>query len=165
MKKLFTLSLLAFSLALFTSENVHAQAHQKGDVFLSPGFGLGTWGPLAPDVFAITFDARFGVHDYASVGPWAGFKFNPFVLGVGAMGTFHFWQLAADKSSANLAADQIDLYFSLYLGADIWTGGSTTRFRGSGALGFRWMPIQSVGLFTEIGNPNAVWTIGAAFRI
>lgn len=165
MKRLLTLLLIAFLGLGLSTQNVNAQAHAKGDVFLSPGIGVGTWGPLAPGTIAVVFDARFGVHDYASVGPWAGFKFSPFVFGVGAMGTFHFWQLAADKSNASLAADKIDLYFSLYLGVDVWTGGSTTRFRGSGALGFRWMPTQTIGLFTEVGNPEAFWTIGAALRI
>lgn len=119
-------------------------------------------------LYSIVFNADFGVHNYVSVGPWATFRFNQTVIGIGGRGNFHFWQLASDKASANLRGDVFDLYLSLYLGADIYTDSNSNSgnpFRGTLALGFRWMPTQNIGLFTEFASPSAWWTIGAAIRL
>jgi hypothetical protein len=71
------------------------KSFQKDKVLLSPGIGLGSnYGlfdsGIRPSIF---FAADFAVHDYVSVGPYAGATFFNTKTGVdfGARGNFHWW--------------------------------------------------------------------------
>ena len=80
MKRLLTLLAVSLALMMGSISETNAQgAHAKGDIFLNPGIGFGTWGLRGGGrtPVAIQFDAHFGVHDYVSVGPYFGLKFSP----------------------------------------------------------------------------------------
>lgn len=150
-----------------------AQAHQKGDVDLSPGIGVGNYGwynyGRRNYGIPLVFYADFGVHDYASVGPYGGLIIFDDVLGInfGARGIFHFWQLIDDKVSADLKADILDFYFSIFLGWEIFDNEFVgDRFRGGGLLGIRWYFVEHVALFAEVGGtPMGYSTLGVTFKI
>ena len=189
MKKHILIILITVSLAIF---DTNAQAFKKGDVMLSPGIGLGVYGPgLGAFGFAlpIVFNADFGVHDYVSVGAYGGFwtrgnntwgggRFNS--IHFGARGTFHWWQLLDEKVSADLISDKLDIYFTPWLGYNIrtfpdgwggvgwWGTGSSfrgNRFQGGALLGARYFFTENIGVFGEFGaTPTSVTNWGVTFK-
>lgn len=170
MRRILTLLTVSLALMLGSVNELNAQgAHAKGDIFLNPGIGFGTWGIRGGGrtPVAIQFDAHFGVHDYVSVSPYFTMKFSPVVIGVGARGLFHFYQLIGNKVSKDIKSDQIDIYVHLAIGTDIATDGFNpgANFRMAGGVGLRWMPHPTWGMFTEFGNPASIWSLGACIRL
>ncbi len=168
-----------FALCFFM--NLQAQAFQKGDVMLSPGIGLGTYGIGYGVGFAVpvVLNADFGVHDYVSVGAYGGFwtkkwnyvysdnfRFNSAHFGVRA--SFHFWQLIADHVSANLRADKFDLYVTPWLGYNLrsakYEGSGIgnlawgNRFQGGAQIGARYFVTKNIGFFAEWGGTPTSWS-------
>jgi hypothetical protein len=162
-----------------------SKCFEKGNVLLNPGIGFGErgfgrgwgwggsgWGTgFRPTV---SFSADFGVHDYVSVGPYVGMRFygdgvNAF--GFGARGSFHWWQLLDDKVAADLKQDQLELYYTLYLGGNVVTvrdWGSDGRFGWGSTLGLRWYPNANnrFALFGEFGaSPITFTTIGCTIKV
>lgn len=175
MKKLLAIFVIAISFGLATE--VQAQkCFEKGNVLFNPGIGLGSNYGLGyygfnPSVF---FSVDFGVHDYVSVGPYVGATFfpksNATGLDFGARGNFHWWQLLDDKVNSDLKQDQLELYATLWLGAEIFVfknGGSTGNFDAGFTQGVRWYPNANnrVALFAELGwTPISFATIGCTIR-
>jgi hypothetical protein len=158
--------LLLCTLILINSK-VSAQAHQKGDIALSPGISFGNYG-FHGDGFGASLIgyADFSPHDYASVGPYFGvFISDGTAFDFGARGNFHWWQLTDDKANAALKADILDLYFSVYVGAEI-SNFYDSRARGGAMLGLRWYFVEPVALMFEIGGPPVGFTtIGFTFKL
>lgn len=144
-----------------------AQAHQKGDINLSPGISFGNYNYHGPDFgLSLIFYADFSPHDYASVGPYFGTVIsNGTAFNFGARGNFHFWQLTDDKVDKDLKADILDLYFSLYFGAEV-SNYYKDRARAGAMLGLRWYFVESVALMFELGGPPVGFTtIGVSFKL
>lgn len=164
MKKLFVLLALGFFL---TNHQAVAQAHQKGDINLSPGVNFGSYRYHGPGFgLGLAFYADFSPHDYASVGPYfSTFLGNGTAIGFGARGNFHWWQLTDDKVSKDLKSDILDLYFSVYVGGE-FSNYYRNRGRGGAMLGMRWYFVDHVALMVELGGPPAGFTtIGVSFKL
>lgn len=171
---------------------LQAQSFQKGDIMLSPGFGLGVYGVGYGVGFAVPVVLNFdiGVHDYVSVGAYGGFwtrkwnyAFNENYrfssTHVGARATFHFWQLIDDMvEGTDLRSDKFDVYFTPWLGYNLrsarWQdgGGVQTgnfgwgnRFQGGAQLGARYYLNDHIGFFGEWGGtPTAYSNFGMTFK-
>lgn len=147
-------------------------AAHKGMVILQPDFNLGShsgfgnwyWGGYSRFGFVpgFTFNADFGVHDYVSVGPYVGFggREGYMVMGVGARGVFHWWQLLDDKVNADLLSDKIDFYFPVHMGVIMdrfkpykWHAG----FNAGSGLGFRYYFVDQFGVNLEWGWQEMSW--------
>jgi hypothetical protein len=153
-----------------------AQAHNKGDVILTPFIGLGNWGYYRGTYgFPVGLNVDFAVHRYADVGPFAGVIINSNYQGInfGARANFNWWQLLDDKVSKDLKGDKIDVYYTLGFGYEIfpntknyWGKRSINRFRWSSAIGIRWYFAERIALMGEVGAPSlAPLHIGIAFKI
>jgi hypothetical protein len=175
-----------FALCFFM--NTQAQAFQKGDVMLSPGVGLGTYGIGYGVGFAVpvVLNADFGVHDYVSVGVYGGFwtKKWDYAFGdnyrfssthFGARASFHFWQLIDKHANADLKADKLDIYFTPWLGYNLRSAkyqgsgfgslGFGNRFQGGAQIGVRYFINKNVGFFGEWGGtPTAYSNWGMTFK-
>ena len=172
MKKLLLIPIILLALTF----QVDAQkSFQKGNVLLSPGVGIGSnyglfYNGFRPSVF---FAADIGVHDYVSVGPYAGATFFSGATGVdfGARGSFHWWQLLDDKVSADLKQSQLDIYATLWMGGELFVFngyGNSGSFDIGFTQGVRWYPKSNkrFALFGEFGyTPISYATIGATFKI
>ncbi|HXH18167.1 MAG TPA: hypothetical protein VNJ07_03700, partial [Chitinophagales bacterium] len=167
-----------FLLASISCSSAFGQAHQKGDILLSPGISLGNYGYYhrgACNQFGIplVFYADFSPHDYASVGPFFGIYLGDGVaFDFGARGSFHWWQLLDDKVSKDVKADILDLYFSFWVGAEISThdcyknDGNNGRGRAGAMLGLRWYFAEPVALMFELGGPPMGFTtLGVTFKL
>jgi len=161
--KILWLLLLAISI-----HSAFGQAHEKGDVLLSPGISFGNYGFRGHDDFGVglIFYADFSPHDYASVGPYFGtFLSTGTAFGFGARGSFHWWQLTDDHVNKDLKADILDLYFSLFVGAEV-SSFYKDRARGGAILGLRWYFAEPVALMFEFGGPPMGFTtLGVTFRL
>lgn len=161
------LFILLFSAMVPGFSKTFAQAHQRGDIALSPGISFGNYN-FHGDGFGISLIgyADFSPHDYASVGPYFGvFISNGTAFDFGARGNFHWWQLTDDKADKDLKADILDLYFSVYVGAEV-SNFYDNRARGGAMLGMRWYFAKSVALMFELGGPPAGFTtIGFTFKL
>lgn len=169
MKKIILLHVFVLTMLFSYSQ----KSFQKGDILLNPGVGFGSLGfDERDDNLALFFSVDFGVHDYVSVGPYAGFKFlNNSRLGMafGGRGNFHFWHLIADNVDAKLAADQFEMYLTLFLGYNfINTNDGYSDFGYGTTLGLRWYPNANnrFALFGEFGRtPVAYSTIGCTIKL
>ena len=153
------------------------KSFRKGNVLLSPAIGLGhnyygygDYNSLSPSFF---FSADFGVHDYVSVGPYAGATFFNKATGIdfGGRGNFHWWQLLDDKVNADLKQSQLDIYATLWVGGEIFDTKNGTRASGFDVgftQGLRWYPNSNkrFAIFGEFGyTPIAFANLGATFKI
>lgn len=168
--------------------NVHAQdkCFEKGNVLLNPGINYGTryygyYGYLGSGFFLpnFSFSTDIGVHDYVSVGPYLSVGFDKFggikyrYFAVGARGNFHWWQLLDDKVDADLLQDQLELYFTVWMGGYISNSnsdfyGTKGRFDGGATMGFRWYPKSNgtFAIFTEWGRTPLGWgNVGCTINI
>ena len=184
MKTLLLVCVLFSGLFFFSNNETYAQAHEKGNVILTPSIGIGNWGYYnwgywggRSYSFPVAFNADFAVHDYAGVGPFAGLLINSNYLGVqfGERGTFNWWQLLDDKVAKDLKGDVLDIYYSLGLGYEIFTNsewgpglsrGHWNRFRWGSSMGVRWYFSERIGLMGEVGAPIAAPVqIGISFKL
>lgn len=163
----------------------HAQAFKSGDVMLSPGIGLGLYGVGYGVGFTvpIVLNADIGVHDYVSVGAYAGFwttgwtnyRWNS--THVGGRASFHAWQLIDEKVSADLHSEDLDVYVTLWLGYnfrnarytgdgfDVYRYGWSNRFQGGAQAGVRYFFTDFMGVFGEVGGTPTSWTnAGLTFK-
>lgn len=144
-----------------------AQAHEQGDINLSPGINFGNYKYHGPDFgLSLIFYADFSPHDYASVGPYFGTVISSgTAFDFGARGNFHAWQFIDDRVEDDLRADILDIYFSLYVGAEV-SNYYKSRARGGAMFGLRWYFVESVALMFEVGAPPVGFTtIGVSFKL
>jgi hypothetical protein len=181
--------IFTLAMAISFSSLVQAQAFKKGDVMLSPGFGLGLYGVGYGVGFAVpvVFNADIGVHDYVSVGAYGAFWTKKWNYGFndnyrftsshfGVRGSFHWWQLLDEKVNADLKGDKLDIYLTVWMGYNLRTAkwidsGSGTnlgfgnRFQGGAQLGMRYFFHKNIGVFAEWGGtPSAYSNIGLSFK-
>jgi hypothetical protein len=165
-------------------------AAHSGMVVLQADFNLGShgtfgawyWGPGYPVrsnfVPGFTFNADFGVHDYASVGPYIGFggRSGYFQMALGVRGVFHWWQLLDDKVASDLHSDKIDFYIPIHLGVMMdrfkirpFPSASTSwhaAFNGGGGIGFRYYFVKQFGINMELGWQEMSYAkLGFTFQI
>lgn len=178
MKKLILFALLFTSVVFISTEKLQAQAHEKGDIILSPFIGAGNWGYYGRDyAMPVGVNLDFAVHKYADVGPYAGVLLNRNYSGInfGARANFNWWQLLDDKVAKDLKGDVIDLYYTLGFGYEIFTGlnnanywrrrDDINRFRWHSAMGIRWYFAPRIALMAEVGGASlAPVHIGISFK-
>jgi hypothetical protein len=177
MKKLILFALLLSTLVIVPTEKTQAQAHEKGDIILSPFIGAGNWGYYRGSyAMPVGINLDFAVHKYADVGPYAGIVLNRNYSGInfGARANFNWWQLLDDKVAKDLKGDVIDLYYTLGFGYEIFAGdydrywgrrASYNRFRWHSAMGIRWYFAPRIALMAEVGSPSlAPLHIGISFK-
>jgi hypothetical protein len=156
-------------------------ASEKGDFVIQADFNLGAiysgYGLVGYGGFTPGFTANldYNVHQYAGVGAYAGMNFNKnfFMIGVGARGVFHWWQLLDDKVDADLKADKIDFYLPLHLGVKMWKWRDdyfddkmSVKFNGGTGLGFRYYFTPKIGMNLEWGWQELSWAkIGVQFKL
>lgn len=180
-----TFVLLTLCIGL-TASTSNAQAFQAGDVLLSPGIGLGVYGVGYGLGFAVpvVFNADVGVHDYVSVGAYAGFwttgwtnyRWNS--THVGGRASFHFWPLLDENVDADLRSDKLDVYITGWLGYNLRTARYTgpgsdpdlyswgNRFQGGAQAGIRYFFNDFIGVFGEVGGtPTSFTNAGVTFKI
>ena len=169
--------LILLILAIGTTCSVQAQkAFRKGNILLSPAVGVGhnyhhgKYNSLNPSFF---FSADFGVHDYVSVGPYAGATFFHDATGIdfGGRVNFHWWQLLDDKVQADLKQNQLDIYATLWVGSEFFNDNHDHKhhdFDVGFTQGIRWYPNANkrFAIFGEFGyTPIAFANLGATFKI
>lgn len=179
MKKIVLLFTVLCAGFFFNAEKATAQAHEKGDVILSPFIGAGNWGYYGGGYgFPVGVNLDFAVHKYADVGPYAGVLVNSNYQGInfGARANFNWWQLLDDKVAKDLKGDVIDLYYTLGFGYEVFTGRvknnawgwnnrSINRFRWHSAMGIRWYFAPKIALMGEVGGASlAPVQIGISFK-
>lgn len=174
--------ILIFTILLIAISGANAQAFKKGDVMLSPGIGLGTYGIGYGVGFAlpVILNADFGVHDYVSVGAYGGFwirswnysfneKYRFTSTHFGARASFHWWKLLDENVNADLLSDKLDIYFTPWLGYNLrtakWSGsqnignvGFGNRFQGGAQMGVRYFIKENFGFFAEWGGTPTSWS-------
>ncbi|MCO5231762.1 MAG: hypothetical protein M9958_11485 [Chitinophagales bacterium] len=167
MKKILLSALLLMSMVPF----VKGQAIEKGNFIIQPSLNLGGYGAYSSGFgIGATLNAEYAVHNYVSVGGFAGFSTNSssninfYRIGFGARGVFHFWQLIDDKVSKDLKADKIDFYVPLHLGYNLyrWSGykdypgwtkpSSSGQFRVGSGIGLRYYFTPKFGIALEVGG-------------
>ncbi len=173
MKKLFSITLLAFAAIICFQTSSIAQSYQKGDKLLNLGIGLGTYGAGG---LGLGGSFEFGIHDAISVGVLGGYSGRGDYLGsgarwsvitVGARGSYHFNELL------KLSDDKIDLYAGLGLGyRNISWGYSGTTYSsnyGSGILllghiGGKYYFKPNVAAYAELGSGFGTLQAGISFK-
>ncbi|MDI9358220.1 MAG: hypothetical protein QM528_04685 [Phycisphaerales bacterium] len=119
--------------SLLLSMQSFSQAFTQDARLLSLGIGGSNFSYLPNNYARLNFPAyynpstgqfnlqmEFGIHKYIGVGLTTGFGFSRYEFNVplGFIGNFHFYQLIADHSKKDIAADKLDIY----VGANIGTG-------------------------------------------
>lgn len=181
MKKIYYLCLIFLILNL---TSLNAQAFKKGDVIISPGIGLGTYGVGYGLGFAVpvVLNADFGVHDYVSVGAYTSFwtkkwnyafneKYRFTSTHFGVRASFHFWKLIDKHVDTDLLSDKLDIYFCPWLGYNLRTAkwisdgnlqnsnlGWGNRFQGGAQIGVRYYFNKNFGVFGEWGGTPSSWS-------
>jgi hypothetical protein len=133
-----------------------------------------------PVTAQLNFQAEFGIHKYIGLGftTGAGSKMgvssrsfrNEFNVPVGMIANFHFYQLIADKSTKNIHADKLDIYFGANLGSGIaiYNYSDITRvvpmLFGGAQLGIRYYLTPKFGLNGEFGIGKSMVNIGIVFK-
>lgn len=154
---------------LFTAQLGFSQAHQQGDIIISPGVSFGNY---LRNYDAFTFSPSayldFGIHDYFSAGPYAGFAIGDGIVGVGVGGraNFHFYQLIADNVRKDIKSDVLDIYLNAFLGFEFGNDPVPDHLTGGLSLGLRYYPVERFGVFVELGGtPMGYSTIGANIKL
>jgi hypothetical protein len=181
MKRLILITLIFTTIYIFSFGQ---KSFEKGNILLNPAVGLGSnyigrYG-VNPSLY---FSADFGVHDYVSAGPYFGMTFFGSeryrnAVDFGGRASFHWWQLLDDKVAADLKQNQLDIYFTLWLGYEIvrrrdnppnWDNYYTrSRFDIGTNFGLRWYPNGNnrFALFTELGYTPISWMLlGATIKL
>lgn len=178
LKLLVTVLLLTFTVFSISAQDGD-KAFQKGNVMLSIGVGAGVYGHSVNGLafsLPFIFNADFGVHDYVSVGGYAGFwtsksggnRYNS--THIGGRGSFHFWQLIDDKVDADMKGDKLDIYATIWLGYNLRKVDNSTilfanRLRGGSQIGVRYFVSNGFGFFLEVGGtPTSYSNIGLTFK-
>ncbi len=172
--KLFSLPLFFMAAAINFS---YGQAHEQGDIALSPGISLGSYGFYrnSCDRFGVplVLYADFSPHDYWSVGPYLGvFIGDGAAFNFGGRGNFHLLQILDDNISSDLMTDVLDVYLSMYLGFEATShycykrNGNAFRGRIGAMAGLRWYFVEPVALMFELGGPPMGFTtFGVTFKL
>jgi hypothetical protein len=195
MKKVF-FTMMVISAIAFSVNSVKAQrAWEKNSKVLSLGFGVSQFYHLddyyyydtrhphnyySPTTLQLNLQAEFGIHPYVGLG---------FTTGIGGRGglrydyrgelnipiamivNFHFYQLIADKSTKNIHADKLDLYFGASLGTGVafayyydFTRVVPMAFGGV-HFGVRYYFSPTVGVNCEVGWGKSLVNAGMVFKI
>lgn len=171
---------LFLSVFFINTTKLQAQAHEKGNLLVSPFIGLGNWGYYGNSyAFPVGVNVDFAIHEFVDIGPYAGIVFNSNFTGInfGVRGNFNWWQLLDNHVDANLKSDVLDIYYTLGFGYEVFSGvsresrffnrrRSPDRFRGHSAMGIRWYFAERIALMAEIGGPSlAPAHIGITFKL
>lgn len=178
--KSITSLLLFLSLTFLNVSTSQGQAHEKGNLLVSPFIGLGNWGYYVGSyAFPIGVNVDFAIHEFVDIGPYAGIVFNSNYSGInfGVRGNFNWWQLLDNHVDADLKSDVLDIYYTLGFGYEVFSGisresrffgrrNSPDRFRVHSAMGVRWYFTEKIALMAEIGGPSiAPAHIGVTFKL
>jgi hypothetical protein len=163
MKKLLTVATLALICCAFT-QNVQAQAYQKGDKLLNVGIGVSGYGvPIGASL-------EFGVTDAISVGGmvdytrYGSFGYNWNFIYVGARGSYHLGELLNTGEKFDPYAGLAVGYWSAkYSGSSYVTGYGNRVFLGIHA-GARYYFKEKLGVFAEVGAGSGFLKAGLAVK-
>lgn len=148
-------------------------AHQKGELLISPGIGIGSYYGSGYYGFGLplSVSAEYGVHNYIGVGGWAGFasygytwpnstKYRDTYVGLGGRATFHWYALLEKLLEKDIHGDKLDIYYSLMLGYyihgtnnDNWAA-KLGGFGWGSTGGIRYYIKPKFGLFLEGGRAS-----------
>lgn len=172
----FSLSAQAQSTVRVDGDGGGDLAYNKGDKIFLVGisfgyYGYGIGGSRAIGVPPLTAALELGIHEYFSVGPYAGYAswdygvfgsdFGFQIFSVGGRGSFHYVPLLNDALDLNLNAEKLDFYVTLILGLDFQS--YTGEFAGLGfnnetglvfgpVLGFKYKFNDKFGAYFEGGR-------------
>mgnify|MGYP006189517033 CR=1 FL=1 len=208
MKRSITLAFIAlcylttFNASAQNSENSKSsgKAYSEGDVSLNAGISLGTigygWGYGWSSSFSLPLTATLdiGVHEYFSVGGYAGYMgrsykdawggrtykhtFRSYNFGV--QGTFHASSFLNSEFDFNINDTKVDYYVRLLLGYEVyswkyddsWNNSYINYNTSSGRMifgpvvGVRYMFSPNVGGYIEGGRGAFGWlTLGVSFKM
>ena len=183
MKNLITLLFLSltFSLSALAQNTVSVEtndglAYQQGDKIFLAGisfgyYGYGLGGTRAVAIPPLTAALELGIHEYFSVGPYAGYAswdygrlgsdFGFQIFSVGARGSFHYIPLANEALDLDLDEEKLDFYVTLLVGLEFqsYTGdfgafnyASGTDFVFGPVLGFKYKFNEKFGVYFEGGR-------------
>ncbi len=140
----------------------------------------------------LLLQGEFGVHEYVGVGFSAGFGggtgagrwgwrglytvypgYNPQInIPVGVLANFHFYQLIADKTGANLHADKLDVYAGVSVGSGVAfiNPGRSGDFisplvYGGPHVGVRYFFTEKLAVTGEVGYGKTFVNAGLAFNL
>lgn len=137
---LFALHLSAGNNGLFQNDTVKSEGY-KGVSLLGGGFflgyyGYGFFGTRSLSVPPINAYYEFGVHEYVTLGPFAGMgrwdyryinsDYTWTFYHLGARGSFHLTTIINDVLDADIDEDKIDWYISVLSGLEIRNFNSQT---------------------------------------
>ena len=165
MRKLLTLTLLAFSITFCTYAQNTVRvggggdlAFNQGDKIVQVGLGLGRavgrygygWGYSGLGA-SLNGAFEIGVHEYFSVGPYVAFgrynygysvagfgreNYNLTAIAAGARGTFHYTPLFNEIFETSIDEEKIDLYISVLLGLEFISSNLTIEGSNVSEVGF-----------------------------
>ena len=160
---------------MLLGSDAFGQAIAKGDFIIQPNFNLGSHGSfdtrIRSFVPGFTLNLDYAVHDYVTVGGFAGFggRNNYIEFVAGARGVFQWWQLVDDKAEKDLKSDQLSLYLPVHLG--VYFGrikgfDADAAFNGGAGLGIGYWFNENVGLAFEFGWMEMSWAkIGVPIKL
>ena len=183
MKNLFLLVLLSCIMGLpamaqntVRVENNSGLAYEEGDKIFLAGisfgyYGYGLGGSRAVGIPPLTAALELGIHEYFSVGPYAGYAswdygrlgsdFGFQIFSVGARGSFHYVPLVNEALDLDLNEEKLDFYVTLLVGLEFqsYTGdfgafnyASGTDFVFGPVLGFKYKFNDKFGAYFEGGR-------------
>lgn len=148
---------------------------------------------FTPVTGQLLLQGEFGVHEYVGVGFSAGFGggtgiggwgwrgiysgysgYNPEInIPVGVLANFHFYQLIADKTGANLHEDKLDVYAGVSVGSGVAfmnPGNSSRDFitplaYGGPHVGVRYFFTDKLAVNGEVGYGKTFLNAGLAFKL
>lgn len=164
MKKLLSVAVLALICCAFT-QNVQAQAYQKGDKQLNLGIGVSGYGiPLGASFeYGVTDAISVGAMvDYTRYGIGSGYNWN--FIYVGARGSYHFGELLNTGEKFDPYAGLALGYWSAkFSGSSYLTGYGNRVFLGLHA-GARYYFKEKFGVFAEVGAGSGFLKGGVTFK-
>jgi hypothetical protein len=186
MKKLFIL----MSFFTIISFSASAQAYDEGVNIFDVGVGFGNayggygynWGTRGYGAsIPVSASYEIGFHEYFSAGPYVAFATRTFGIGteyrqnffgIGGKGSFHYVRLLNDALDMDIDEDKLDLYLSVYVGAELYSDNDDNRFDNTTDVDFgtvvggRYMFSDNMGVYTELGYAAlAVWTVGLSLNL
>jgi hypothetical protein len=188
-------SLMIVSLLSLTSNLANAQAWQKSTKIFALGMGVSqfyhqddyyrpdsrnnhSW--YSPITYQINLQAEFGIHKYVGIGFTLGTGtrngsshgyITEVNIPIGMIANFHFYQLIADKSTRNIHADKLDIYFGANVGSGvaIYNYSDFTRIIpiafGGAHAGVRYFFTKRIGVNCEVGMGKSLVNAGFVFSL
>lgn len=200
MKRIFFVALVAIALLTTNNQvNAQAWEKSSKVLSLGAGAsyffhvnGNNGWGRFQmPITGQLNFQGEFGVHDYVGVGfttgvggragyTWGGrytwgvynqYGYSGEVnIPIGVIANFHFYKLIAEKVSADLHEDKLDIYGGVNVGSGLafLFGGNTTVVPiawGGFQVGARYYFTDMFGVNLEAGFGKSIVNGGVVFKL